>query len=242
VIFDLDGTLVQTEKLKALSYARAAVELCPFSLEEEVVIEGFRDVVGRSRREVALTLVERFDLKEKASERMGEFGVQEPWQAFVQVRLGIYKKMLSEPSILLENQWPHSVSLLHKARQRGCVVALATMSHCEQANYVLQVLGLTDEFAFIATRDDVERGKPDPEIYTLVSDQLGIPPSQTLVIEDSPSGVQAALSAGMWCIAVASPFTREHLHAGELLPSRWIVDDPDDLAEVVERMMDERGM
>jgi beta-phosphoglucomutase len=58
MIFDLDGTLVQTEKLKALSYARAAVELCPQVLNEDEVIEAFKDVVGLSRREVASTLLE----------------------------------------------------------------------------------------------------------------------------------------------------------------------------------------
>ena len=53
VIFDLDGTLVQTERLKAMSYARAAVELCPYQVSEEEVIEAYKDVVGLRRREVA---------------------------------------------------------------------------------------------------------------------------------------------------------------------------------------------
>ncbi len=91
MIFDLDGTLVQTEKLKALSYARAAGALCPHELDENEVIDAFRDVVGRSRREVAMSLVSRFDLEEKSRARMAEFGVRQPWQAYVQVRLGFYQ-------------------------------------------------------------------------------------------------------------------------------------------------------
>ena len=75
MIFDLDGTLVQTEKLKALSYARAAVELCPYTLSEAKAVEAFKDLVGLSRREVAQALVERFDLEEKARSRMAEFGL-----------------------------------------------------------------------------------------------------------------------------------------------------------------------
>ncbi len=67
MIFDLDGTLVQTEKLKALSYARAAVELCPHTLNQGDVIEAFKDVVGLSRREVATALVKQFDLNKKAA-------------------------------------------------------------------------------------------------------------------------------------------------------------------------------
>ena len=84
MIFDLDGTLVQTERLKALSYARAAIELCPWQVGESEVLEVFKEVVGLSRRSVAITLVERFELQEKARERMPEFAVDTPWQAFVQ--------------------------------------------------------------------------------------------------------------------------------------------------------------
>ncbi len=240
MVFDLDGTLVQTERLKALSYARAAVELCPATLDEEEVVEAFKDVVGLSRREVAQGLVDRFRLAEAARSRMAEFGVKTPWQAFVQVRMRFYDAMLDDPAVLRNNQWPHNVSLLHQARQTGCKVALATMSRCPQAQRVLDILDLSDAFDFVATRDDVERGKPDPEIYQLVAQELAIPPEESLVIEDSPSGVKAALAAGMWCLAVTTPFTRRAIHTGELLDERWIVDDPVTLTSVVDRMVAER--
>ena len=69
IIFDLDGTLVQTESLKAISYARAARQLCSNSLTEEVVIEAFKDVVGLPREEVAKRLMERFGLEKAAKAR-----------------------------------------------------------------------------------------------------------------------------------------------------------------------------
>jgi HAD superfamily hydrolase (TIGR01509 family) len=238
LIFDLDGTLVQTEKLKALSYARAAVALCPYVLEEALVIEAFKSVVGRSRREVARHLVERFDLAEKAGQHMDTFGVKTPWQAYVQVRLQYYTEMLADPDVIRRNQWPHNVALLHEARRRKCKLALATMSHCDQARRVLAILELAKAFDFVATRDDVERGKPEPEIYQLVSTELGIPPDQCLVIEDSASGVQAAQAAGMQVVAVATPFTQAQLHASRLLPEEFIVDDPDQVATVVSAIMD----
>ena len=78
MIFDLDGTLVQTERLKAISYAQAAVELCPDALTEAQVIEAFKEVVGLSRQEVAATLMERFGLEDAARARMAEFGVNTP--------------------------------------------------------------------------------------------------------------------------------------------------------------------
>ena len=249
MIFDLDGTLVQTERLKALSYARAAVELCSFdsaqdrpqTLGEAEVVEAFKEVVGLPRREVAQALIERFRLHEAAQSRMAEFGVQVPWQAFVQVRLRFYDEMLADPEMLRNNQWPHNVALLQTARQAGCKVGLATMSRCQQAQRVLEILDLKEAFDFVATRDDVERGKPDPEIYQLVARELGVAVSECLVIEDSPAGVNAALSAGMHIVAVSTPFTREGLHQAGLLPASHIVDDPTNLAQVVEHVVSQHA-
>ncbi len=241
MVFDLDGTLVQTERLKARSYARAAVELCPYTISEDEVLEAFKEVVGRSRREVATALVERFDLADKARARLDEFGVSTPWQAYVQVRLNYYEEMMAQPEVVRQNQWPHTMDLLRTAREWNCATALATMSGCDRARHVLQALELIDAFDFVATRDDVEQGKPDPEIYLLVSQELEIPPPQCLVMEDSPSGVAAALAAEMWCIAIATPFTRIRLHEQDLLPARWIVDEPDRLPQVVEKMLKEKG-
>jgi HAD superfamily hydrolase (TIGR01549 family) len=240
MIFDLDGTLVQTERLKALSYARATVELCPGEISEGEVVEAFKDVVGLSRREVATSLVERFGLENTARARMDEFGVSTPWQAFVQVRLRHYQELIADPDVLRNNRWRHNMALLEEARRTHCKVGLATMSYCEQVGRVLEVLDLKEAFDFVASRDDVEHGKPDPEIYLLVAGELGVAPENCLVIEDSPSGVQAAISAGMWCIAVSTPFTQKRLHEEGILDERWIVDDPDTLPGVVRQMYEER--
>ncbi|MDF1500207.1 MAG: HAD family phosphatase [Anaerolineales bacterium] len=239
MIFDLDGTLVQTEKLKAISYAKAVIDLCPQTIGEDEVIEAFKEVVGLSRREVAAALVDRFDLEAPAQARMQEFGVDSPWQAFVQIRLDHYGDMLADPDLLLNNQWPHNRAVLDAAREEGCRTGLATMSRCEQAQRVLEILGMKDDFDFVATRDDVEIGKPDPEIYQLVSSELDVPAEDCLVLEDSPSGVRAALAAGMWCIAVTTPFTREQMHALDILEERWIVDDPEQVTAVVQKMIAE---
>lgn len=240
MIFDLDGTLVQTEKLKALSYAQAAVSLRP-ELNQDDVIAAFKDVVGLSRREVATTLLARFNLHEKAAARMVEFGVAAPWQAYVQMRLQIYNDILADPQILLNNQWSHNVTLLHEARRHCRAIGLATMSYCPQVQRILQILNLTDAFDFVASRDDVTHGKPDPEIYYLVAHELEISPDECLVIEDSPSGVRAALAAGMEVIAVSTPFTRQHLHDSGLLAARWIVDDPAVLIGVVQQKFGVHG-
>lgn len=240
MIFDLDGTLVQTERLKALSYARAAVELCSQDISEDEVVEAFGDVVGRPRREVAIFLMERFGLQDAARALVPEYKVSSPWQAFVQLRVGYYAAMLDDPEILRRNQWPHNVALQQEAQRTGCKTGLATMSTCAQTQAVLEALDLTDAFDFVASKDDVEHGKPDPEIYQLVAQELAESARECLVIEDSPSGVRAALAAGMWCIVVTTPLTRQAIHSERLLDERWIVDDPHTLMHVVRRMITER--
>ncbi len=241
VLFDLDGTLVDTERLKALSYARAAVELRPGAVSEQDVTEAFKDVVGRSRDEVALALMDRFELHEAAKARMHEFGVSAPWQVFVQLRLRHYEAMLADAELLRRSQVPHNVALLRVVRELGCRTALASMSYRAQVRRVLEVLALSDAFDFIATREDVEHGKPDPEIYLLVARHLGVPPDTCLVIEDSPVGVQAALSAGMSVIAVTTPFTREQFRQRGLLDRRWVVDDPGTLPAVVRQRIESQA-
>ena len=238
VVFDLDGTLVQTEKLKALSYARAAVELCPRAITEEQVVEAFKEVVGRPRREVAQALMERFDLEPKSRDRMAEFGVSSPWQVLVQIRLGHYEAMVADPEVLRRNQWPHNRALLEEARRVRCQTALASMSRRDQVRRVLDALELSQSFQFVATREDVEKGKPDPEIYLLVAQELGVPSGECLVVEDSPSGVQAAIAAETNVIAVATPFTLEGLRGLEELDPRWLVEDPETLPAVVRQRIE----
>ncbi|MGI9060052.1 MAG: HAD family hydrolase [Ktedonobacteraceae bacterium] len=135
--------------------------------------------------------------------------------------------------MLLSQRYPHNIAYLQKVRHSGVRIGLATMSYCDQAQRVLKVLGLSNAFDFIATRDDVEHGKPDPEIYFLLARELEVQPVDCLVIEDSPAGVQAALAAGMNVVAVSTPLTRQRLYESGLLPPQHIVDNSKLLPDVV---------
>jgi beta-phosphoglucomutase len=236
-VFDLDGTLVETEELKALSYARAAAELRP-GLDEREVVEAFKELVGLSRQEVAVGLMRRFGLEEPARERMTEFGVGTPWQVYVQVRLRIYEALLADPDVILAHRYPHNIALLRDVRREGYPAALATQSHREQARRVLDILGLADELDAVVTRDDVEHGKPDPEMHLLAARELGIGPNECFAVEDSPAGVKAALAAGMEVVAVTTELTRQKFHDTGLLDRSHVVDDPRTLHTVVRRLID----
>ena len=239
-VFDLDGTLVETEELKALSYARAAAELRP-DLDEGGVVEAFKDLVGLSRQEVAVGLMRRFELEDAARARMAQLGVGTPWQAYVQIRLGIYETLLSDPELVLARSYPHNIALLCGVRREGYPTALATQSHREQARRVLDILGLLDEFDVVVTRDDVEHGKPDPEMHLLAARELGVGPEECLAIEDSPAGVKAALAAGTEVVAVTTELTRQKFRDTDLLDRGHVVDDPRTLPEVVRRLVRARG-
>jgi HAD superfamily hydrolase (TIGR01509 family) len=241
MIFDLDGTLVKTEWLKSLSYAQAVQGLSQASVTVEAVQGAFAEVVGRSREEVSRALASRFGLEGSAGAQLGEFEAEQPWQVLAGLRLQIYDDMLADPQVLRANQWPHNVELLRAAARSGCSTALASMSTAEQVSRVLEAVGLRDQFDLVLSREDVESPKPDPEIYRLAAELLERPPGECLVIEDSPAGVQAAVGAGMHCVAVATPFTRAGLHAQTWLPLEWVVDDPATLPQVVERLIESQS-
>ena len=265
-IFDLDGFLVNTEQLKAVSYARAVAVLCPgkaaeaeilsaykemraketsedsfiCSISETEVVEAYRDLVGRSRQEMAEGLVKRFALEGPLRPYIEEYGISEPWQALVKVRLPLYEALISDPETIRSNQWSHNVSLVHFMGKAGYRTALATMSDREHVQRILGIIGLEKSFDLVLTGEDVSHGKPDPEIYLKIANALGMSPPDCVVFEDSLTGVKGGLAAGMHVIAVTTPFTERGVREAGILEEKWIVNDPSRLQEVVGAMLKER--
>lgn len=234
--FDLDDTLVQTEPLKGASYATAAIRLRP-ELQQEEVLAAFSKLVGKSREEVATGLLNRFALEAPATVEMEKHLDPSPLKAFLRMRLDAYATMLADPDTILAARRPHVVLLLHWARNAGLATALGTMSHRNEARRVVDVVGLTKSFDFMATRDDVGRGKPDPEIYLLLANSLGLRADECLVLEDSPNGARAALAARMHVVAVPTDLTIEDFRTRAILPRDRVVEDPRQLESVVRRVV-----
>ena len=172
---------------------------------------------------------------------MAEFGVDTPWQAYVQIRLRIYETLVADPELVRAHRYPHNIALLCDVRREGYPTALATQSYREQARRVLDILGLADEFDVVVTRDDVEHGKPDPEMHLLAARELSVRPEECLAIEDSPAGVKAALAAGTEIVAVTTDLTRQKFRDTNLLDRSHIVDDARTLPAVVRRLISVRG-
>jgi beta-phosphoglucomutase len=236
-IFDLDGTLVQTEALKAQSYARAAVELSPGSVRAEAVVAAYDEMVGHSREEVAAALLARFDLEAHARARMVELGASSPLDAYMTLRLRIYEAMIEDQQLIRAQEYLWSTSLLREVRREGYPVGVATMSHRKHAVLVLGRLELTDDVDVLCTREDVRDAKPSPEIYVLIAKLLGAEPRDCFVLEDSLPGVRAAIAAGMTCVAITNEMTRDSIHAASVLPAELVVDDPARLASVARAVL-----
>jgi beta-phosphoglucomutase len=238
IIFDLDGTLVQTEKLKALSYAITVQRLLELSEPDSRAIEAYRETVGAARDIASRHVMKKLGLENKLRSLMTQYGAVEPWEVLTTMRTDIYSDMVAEPKVIRENQWPHTVELLRIAKETACLTALVTMSKYNDVLHVLHSLGIEQSLDLVLTAENVKRGKPDPEIYLLASQKLGVPPEDCLAVEDSVHGVRAAVAAGMNAVAIATPFTAAALHSSQVIDDTWIVHEPEKLAEIVRRRIE----
>ena len=135
----------------------------------------------------------------------------------------------------------HTVALLKVARATSCKTGLATMSYRKEVDHVLRSLDLDRLLDVVLTREDVDNPKPDPEIYLLAAQRLGVEPQECIVIEDLPSGVRAAVAAQMNVVALATPFTTAGLHASEPVEHAWVLHDGEKLIETVAERIAEHG-
>lgn len=229
VIFDLDGTLVQTEILKARSYAEAVNKLTNGEVANENVMSAFKDFVGLSRHEVAAGLISLYNnnfIENKLSQ-------ESLIKLLIDTRLNIYDEMLSDKNILKEYFCQYNLGLLDEIYKDQFLTGLATMSHCDQADKVLKILEVRDKFKHVITRDEVANGKPDPEIYIKMVKRLSVKPDETIIIEDSVTGIKAAQNAGISVFAVTNSITKNSVHLNKILPDKFIIDDPKFLKERV---------
>jgi beta-phosphoglucomutase len=113
---------------------------------------------------------------------------------------------------------PGAVELITALRQAGFGVAIGSSAPRENVTEAVERLGIGDQLNAVVTGCDVRHGKPDPEVFLLAAQRLGLPPGRCVVIEDAPVGIAAAAAAGMACVGLASTGrTREVLSAAQLV-------------------------
>jgi len=225
IIFDLDGTLVQTEIVKAHSYAKAIASLSNNEVTGDEVIQNFKNYVGLSRADVVKNLVKDYRFQFSS---FSDSGVDVE-NLLIEKRLEIYNSMLEDPAILPKYCCTMTIGFLRAVKKDKFLTGLATMSHCAQVEKVLAITNIKDQFNYVITRDEIENAKPHPEIYLRMKNKLNVEVDDCIVIEDSSAGIKAALSAKMNVFAITNSITRESVHKSKLLDDKFIIDNPAEL-------------
>lgn len=112
---------------------------------------------------------------------------------------------------------PGVVPLLSALQCAGYVQAIGSSAPLRNIEMLLNAVGVRHFFQAIVAEEDVRAGKPDPEIFLLAAERLGVAPGRCLVIEDAVAGVAAAKAAGMACLAVTNTRDRQALSAADLV-------------------------
>ncbi|MBO3272798.1 HAD family hydrolase [Hymenobacter defluvii] len=124
---------------------------------------------------------------------------------------------------------------LEAARTAGFRIALGTGSGNDTISYIIDHLNLRRYFDELITKDDVDRGKPHGDTYSVAAEKVGIPPERCLVFEDAIMGEQAAYKAGMRCLCLSTSVSADKFQA----PIRVIKDfteiTPADILELLEQ-------
>lgn len=187
IVFDMDGVLINT-KPTIERYWSDWAEKCGFIISKEQMEQ---DVHGCPKKHTLENLFGEVD---------------------EQMKREICNSTSAGNLDFKELVVPGAVELLHSLQKAGIKMALVTSSTIKTAEKVMEQLNLSHCLPVVVTADQVKNGKPHPEPYLLAAERLKLDPAGTLVFEDSLSGAQAALAAGMRVVGV----NEEHAAKGLL--------------------------
>ena len=181
VVFDMDGVLIDSERVIRLAAQRAAIEI------DRVLTDAFyMQVMGLPGAQVEAAF-------------MREFGSDFPLADYRQRFERHYKAELGEGGIQPK---PGVPQLLRSLVRNNIPIAVATATRSGNAETALRAAGLLDHLPVCVTGDQVAQGKPAPDIFLAAASRLGIPAPQCIAVEDSEVGARAAVAAGMRTLMV----------------------------------------
>jgi HAD superfamily hydrolase (TIGR01509 family) len=182
VLFDVDGTLVDTNYLHALAWSRAlrdAGEWAPMNVLHRLVGMGGDQLVPRLRGEDSPAI------------RDG--------------RARHYKELLPDARV-----FPGGADLLRRVHGSGLAVVLATSSPADELDHLRQLIDADDAIDSQTTADDVRSSKPAPDVFRTAMEVAGVDPERALAVGDTNWDIEAARAAGIGCVAVESGGFSQH--------------------------------
>lgn len=180
ILYDMDGTLVDTERLGLIAWQRTAEDE-----GVELPLSVCRSFIGRNLPGVLGILEEHFGSAEYA---------RKVYDLHREVELKIGEAELTTKEGARES--------LQALKDAGYRIGLVTSSRRSSAERNMKRFGLLDFFDCITSGEETENGKPAPDIYLLAARKMGVDPAACAVVEDSPNGARSGLAAGMHVMMV----------------------------------------
>lgn len=183
IIFDLDGVLVHTDELHYQAWKKLADRLhIPF---DRRVNDRLRGVSRMASLEIIL---ERADRAFSEEEKL----------ALTEEKNATYRALLE--SMSPADVSPEVTRTLSALRARG--LRLAVGSSSKNAGFILRQTGLDAWMDAVSDGNNITRSKPDPQVFLMAAERLGLPPKECAVVEDAAAGIDAALAGGFLAVGV----------------------------------------
>ncbi|MCR5032203.1 MAG: HAD family phosphatase [Lachnospiraceae bacterium] len=181
VVFDMDGVIFDSERCVLECWKEIAAKHGISEIEKH-----FKDCIGTN---AAKTL----EIMTKA------YGPSFSYESFAAEASGLFHNRYDNGNLPLKEG---VFELMEDLKTKGKKIALATSTRRQTVLYQLEQAGVLDYFGEIVTGDMVKKSKPDPEIYLLACDSIGVKPADAYAIEDSYNGVRSASGGGLRTIMV----------------------------------------
>lgn len=198
VIFDMDGTLIETTEADYLAWKRVFADY-----HKELSFEDYFPLIGMKS---AMVVQSRLSLDEEETKKA------------LSQKMRYFSEIVTEKGIQVV---PYAIKFLKQLQEEHLKIALATSSRQEKMKLVLQLTNLTTYFDEIVTGDLVHKSKPAPDIFLKAAEKLQLKPEDCLVVEDAANGVKAAKNAGMKCVAITTTHTEDLLQQADLVVNSY---------------------
>ncbi len=199
IIFDLDGVIVSTDVYHYKGWKLMAEdEGIEFTWEDNMRLRGV------SRMQSLEFLLEKATRTYSDEEKL----------ELAERKNGYYRELLQDitPNDILPGVMP----ILEELKKRGIKISIGSSS--KNSPKILEYIGLDNYFDATSDGNDIKKGKPDPEVFLIAAERMGIPPEECLVVEDAKAGVEAGLNGNMKVLGVgaAEDDERAHLRAKDM--------------------------
>ncbi len=207
----MDGTLVDSEPLHTLAWTRLVSSL-GHPVSDPAWLDAF---IGVPDFETSLAILAMFPDLARAGD-------------VLEMKQDIYRELVARQGGGLA--MPGIFTPLRQLSAAGIPMAVVTNGVLRNSRFVLSASGLLPFFRTLATVDQVERGKPAPDLYCEAARRLGAEPARCVVVEDSSAGAESGAAAGAFVVGVSWAQTPRDLRAADIvLPGtaaaiEWIID------------------